>query len=155
MKFSSKEDVEAPIDFVFAQVSDFASLERSALRRGAEVQRVDDLTSAGAGMAWDAAFEFRGKRRQTRLELVEYDAPNAMNFLSTSQALTADVAVELVALSRKRTRLQMTIDLTPQNLSARLLVQSLKLARGSIKRKFDKRMVGFARDIEQRHARSA
>ncbi|HAR54496.1 MAG TPA: hypothetical protein DCS45_21865, partial [Roseovarius nubinhibens] len=132
MKFSSKEDVEAPIDFVFAQVSDFASLERSALRRGAEVQRVDDLTSAGAGMAWDAAFEFRGKRRQTRLELVEYDAPNAMNFLSTSQALTADVAVELVALSRKRTRLQMTIDLKPQNLSARLLVQSLKLARGSI-----------------------
>ena len=78
-----------------------------------------------------------------------------MNFLSTSQALTAEVAVELVALSRKRTRLQMTIDLKPQNLSARLLVQSLKLARGSIKRKFDKRMAGFARDIEQRHARSA
>lgn len=155
MKFSSKEDVEAPIDFVFAQVSDFASLERSALRRGAEVQRVDDLTSAGAGMAWDAAFEFRGKRRQTRLDLVEYDAPNAMNFLSTSQALTAGVAVDLVALSRKRTRLQVTIDLKPKNLSARLLVQSLKLARGSITRKFDKRMAGFARDIEERHARSA
>ncbi|MFU1478906.1 SRPBCC family protein [Roseovarius sp. C7] len=155
MKFSSKEDVEAPIDFVFAQVSDFAALERSALRRGAEVQRVDDLTTTGAGMAWDAAFEFRGKRRQTEVEMVEYDAPNAMRFVSASQALSADVEVELVALSRGRTRLRMSIELRPQNLSARLLVQSLKLARGSLNRKFDKRMAGFARDIEQRFARTA
>ena len=49
----------------------------------------------------------------------------------------------------------MSIELRPQNLSARLLVQSLKLARGSLNRKFDKRMAGFARDIEQRFARTA
>ena len=87
--------------------------------------------------------------------MVEYDAPNAMRFVSASQALSADVEVELVALSRGRTRLRMSIELRPQNLSARLLVQSLKLARGSLNRKFDKRMAGFARDIEQRFARTA
>ena len=43
MKFVAHEDVEAPIEFVFEQVTDFAAIERSALRRGAEVQRVDDL----------------------------------------------------------------------------------------------------------------
>ena len=74
-----------------------------------------------------------------------------MNFLSTSQALTADVAVELVALSRKRTRLQMTIDLKPQNLSARLLVQSLKLARANLTRKFKLGMANYAKSLEERY----
>ena len=56
MKFVAHEDVEAPIDFVFEQMSDFPALERSALRRGAEVQRVDTVPDKTPGMAWDVAF---------------------------------------------------------------------------------------------------
>ncbi|QYX56402.1 SRPBCC family protein [Roseovarius sp. SCSIO 43702] len=155
MKFSSKDDIEAPIEFVFAQVSDFAGLERSALRRGAEVQRVDTRSSIDVGMTWKASFQFRGKTRRTTIELVEYDPPTAMAFVSQSKALEGRLDVELVALSRTRTRLVLTIDLTPRNLSARLLVQSLKLARSSLLRKFDKRLGGYARDIEERYHRVA
>jgi len=37
MKFAAREDIEAPIEYVFSQISDFPALERSALRRGADV----------------------------------------------------------------------------------------------------------------------
>jgi len=155
MKFSSRDDIEAPIDFVFAQVSDFASLERSALRRGAEVQRVDDLTSAGPGMQWQASFQFRGKTRHTTIELAEYDPPTWMAFNSLSNAIKGRLDVELVALSRTRTRLALKVSLTPRNLSARLLVQSMKLARSSLNKKFDARLRDYARDIEERYHRTA
>ncbi|HCI07161.1 MAG TPA: hypothetical protein DE314_07355, partial [Sulfitobacter sp.] len=61
MKFSTREDVEVPIDQAFALICDFDAYERSAMRRGAEVRRVDDLSKPGVGMKWAASFKMRGK----------------------------------------------------------------------------------------------
>ena len=150
MKFSTKEDIEVPIDHVFAQVSDFPYFERTALRRGAEMQRVDDLTAIGPGMAWDVAFELRGKRRELELELTRYDPPNSLVMSSRSASLGGYLLVDLIALSRGRTRLSIDIELLPQNLSARLLVQSLKQARGNLYKRFNLRVAEYAKDMEDR-----
>lgn len=155
MKFETREDIEAPIAFVFEQMTDFKSIERAAMRRGAEVQRVDKLTRTGPGMAWDAAFDLRGKRREISLELTEYDPPNGMVFVSRSPNLSGRMVVELVSLSPGRTRVGMEVELEPKNLSAKLLVQSLKLARKSVTKRIDDRMAAYAADIEQRYRRSA
>ena len=37
MKFSSREDLDAPIDYVWQQVTDFVAFERQAMRRGADL----------------------------------------------------------------------------------------------------------------------
>jgi len=61
--------------------------------------------------------------------------------------------IELVALSLNRTRISIEIDLTPQGLSARLLLQSLKLAKTNLSRKFKLRVAEFAEDVEEGFAR--
>lgn len=155
MKISSREDIEAPIDFVFSQVSDFTALERSAMRRGAEIARVDQLSASGPGMQWDSRFEFRGKPREMRLELVSFDAPNAMRFSATSAAVSGDMTLDLVALSRGRTRLTLEIEVLPRTLASRLLVQSLKLAKSNVTKRFEIRVASFARDLEDRYLRLA
>lgn len=155
MKFSTREDIEAPIDFVFQQVTDFQAFERSALRRGAEVQRVDTKSGLGVGMAWDVAFKLRGKMRELQMELTSLDAPNCMVLSSRSPAMGGDMVLDLVALSKKRTRMSMEIELRPINLSSRLLVQSLKLARNSLTTRYKLRVAGFARELEDRYARHA
>jgi len=63
MKFSTKEDIEAPIDVVFEMLCDFEMFERGAMRRSAEVQWTDIKTVRGVGMTWSAMFNLRGKRR--------------------------------------------------------------------------------------------
>ena len=64
MKSSTREDIEAPIDYVYARVTDFQGFERQALRRGADVQRIDGGSAIRLGAAWDVAFKFRGKDRK-------------------------------------------------------------------------------------------
>ena len=155
MKFSTKEDVEAPIDFVFNEVSDFQAFERAALRRGADVQRVDTLQTPGPGMMWKAQFKFRGRKRDAEIELTQYDRPNELACTFQTQLLLGTLDVELVALSRKRTRLSMITDFSPRNLTARLLVQSLKLARSSVEKKLRFRVAHFAKELEERYKRSA
>lgn len=94
MNFSAREDIEAPIEFVFGRVSDFEALERRALRRGAEVERTDKLSEPGPGMGWRMAFTLRGKRRKMKVEMVSYDL-NRPGF-------TGDCLVRLKRLYRMR-----------------------------------------------------
>ena len=150
MKFSTKEDIEAPIDQVFGLVSDFEALERAALRRGAEVQRTDNLRKPGVGMSWTASFVARGRQRQLNIQTTEYEPPHGMRFHSVAQGLETDMKVEFVALSRGRTRLSIDLELKPKSISARLMVQSLKLARTNLNKKFHLRMADYARDLEDR-----
>jgi len=155
MKFSTQEDVEAPIDFVFGEVSDFLAFERAALRRGAEVQRVDTLQTPGIGAIWEAQFKFRGRKREARIEVTQLDRPNGLNCVFETQLLSGTLDVDLVALSRNRTRMSIEVAFSPRNLTARLLVQSLKLARSSLKKKFRFRVAHFAKDLDERHKRIA
>lgn len=63
MKFSAKEDIDAPIEDVFLMLSEIERYERSAMRRGAEVRRTSDPALHGLGMTWDVAFQLRGRQQ--------------------------------------------------------------------------------------------
>lgn len=155
MKFSTNEDIEAPIDAVFEMLCDFEAFERSAMRRGAEVQRIDQMTVPGAGMTWQARFDLRGKRREMEVEIVGFDRPNEIVLESTSPGMLGTTTFELIALSRSRTRVKVELEVKPLTLSARLLVQSLKLAKNSLGRKFKQRVSEYAKMMEDRYAKRA
>lgn len=153
MKFSSREDVEAPIAQVFGMLSDFEVFERSAIRRGADVQRLGEHDIPHVGQAWQAKFSYRGKERKTKIELSKYAAPTDMVFDSQSGGLLTTLTLELVALSRNRTRITVGFEIKPRTLPARLFVQSLKLAKSTLTKRFRLRVAEYARDIEERAAR--
>ena len=150
MDVTTREDIAAPIEAVFEHISDFDWFERAALRRGADIVRIDNLDAPGAGMKWRAEFDYRGRVRKANVELVEYDAPNGMRALMHSAGLEMDATVELVAMSKNRTRMNINVTAAPQTIPARLMIQSAKLARTSIQKRFRRRVAEYAAELEER-----
>lgn len=151
MEFSARTDIEAPIDFVFGQVTDFAGFERSIMRRGGDVERVEGGGAAIVGTKWNVKFRLRGKERKVKAEIVSVDAPNNMNIAINSPNLKGSTVVELVALSKGRTRLIVTVEAAAKSIPAKLLFQSVRFARGRTQKRFDTLVTGFAEDVEARY----
>ena len=155
MKFVSKEDIEAPIAEVFAVLSEFESFERSAIRRGVEVQRMGDVAAPTSGLGWDVQFLYRGKRRDLHLTLAEYEPVTRMRLSAEGGGIEGGLDVELLALSPGRTRMVVVLELKPRTLSGRLLVQSLKLAKSKLTKRYKLRVAEFAKLTEERLSRTA
>lgn len=151
MKFSTKEDIEAPAEFVFDSLANFPAYERAALRRGADVTRVDRLAKVGPGLTWSVRFPVRGKMRRVVCELERFDHPEAMEFIAESPGFNATLAVGLIALSRTRTRLAVDLVIKPRTLTARLMLQSIRLNKANYTRQFQARVQKYAADLELRH----
>lgn len=148
MKFTTREDIEAPIDYVFAQVSDFAGFERRALRHGAKVHRLGDGAFA-VGTQWDVSFKLRGRDRQMLATLAKMQEPEIYQIDAQSDGMIVATIVELVALSPRRTRLNVALELRPRSLTARVLLQSMKLAKTKLNKRFKARVLEYAEEIEE------
>lgn len=155
MQFSSKEDIEAPIDQVFAMLSEFETFERRAIGRGIDVLRQGEPSGPAGGLRWQVNFSMRGKRRDMQLHLETYDPPNLMLFVSESQGVHGQMILELVPLSPRRTRMAVVLNLRPKTISARLLIQSLKLAKANLTKRFKLRVADYAKSLEDRYQRNA
>lgn len=58
MHFETKEDIDSPIADMFAAITDFETFERSAIRRGVEVQRLSEPGETLVGLSWMSPFCF-------------------------------------------------------------------------------------------------
>jgi len=150
MKLATREDIDAPIEAVFEQLSDYDGFERAALRRGADVRRTDSKPDTGVGMTWRVEFKYRGKQRKLNLEITEHDRPDRIRIDGKSPSVDMVIEIDLVAMSRSRTRMNLSLDARPRTIPARLVIQSLKLARQNVLKRFRKRIGEFAADVEAR-----
>ena len=91
--------------------------------------------------------------RIVTLSKVTFDRPNEMVIDSMSQGLAGQMSFELMPLSRNSTRVLVALEIKPLTLSARLWVQSLKLAKTTLTKKYKDRVAEYARGMEERHAR--
>ena len=154
MKIEYHEDIPVPAEFVFRRLTDFARHERQALARGVKVKRLDDKAEPGVGAAWDIAFMYRGKPRELRAEIAGWTPPEKVRIDAESGGLDIRIGVDVVALSARLTRVNVSINLMPRTITARLLVQSLRLARGTVTGRLQTRLKTMADEIVEGWARN-
>lgn len=144
MKFSTREDIDAPIERVFEAVSDFDAFERRMLRRGVDITRDESTDLSEVGARWRAKFNWRGRLYDVNAELVSLERGESYAIMSKAGGIDCLSNVELVALSKNRTRLFVSLDLKPTNLSSRLMLQSLRLGKTRLSKRFKMRVHEFA-----------
>ncbi|MDN5787532.1 SRPBCC family protein [Pseudorhodobacter sp.] len=151
MKLTAKEDIEAPIAFVDGFLTDFDNWERAALRRGAEVERLDRLPKPAAGMEWKICFPYRAKQRDAQITLTKIEQERALSFLGIGRPVEAVLDVDMAEMGPRRTRVHVQIDIKPRTLAARLFVQSLRLAKSKVTKRYAQHLSQLAADIEDRY----
>jgi hypothetical protein len=63
IEFTTRDDIEAPIDCVFDQVTNSAAFECSIMRRGGDVERIAGGDAVVVGTKWRVKFLLRGAER--------------------------------------------------------------------------------------------
>lgn len=146
MQFNTREDIALPVDAVFAALTDFGAFERSAVRHGAEMLQ----GGTANGQSWRVRFPYRGKPRVLEAAILRHDPPRALVSLGRVGGLEGTLALELVSLAPGRTRLLADLRVLPTSLRARVLMQSARLAKPALNRRFKTGFARLAREIETR-----
>ncbi|MEO8531938.1 MAG: SRPBCC family protein [Deltaproteobacteria bacterium] len=150
MRFSARRDIESSAEDVFAFLTDYAGHESLAARRGVRIERIEKPGGSADRPAWSAEFQYGGRERKITIAVTNAVAPERLESDVYYQGLDVQVEVELVPLARTRTRMITKIDLIPQSIKARLVVQSLRLAKATIQRRLERRLETLAAEIETR-----
>ncbi|MEM7488625.1 MAG: SRPBCC family protein [Pseudomonadota bacterium] len=147
MKFVAVEDIAAPIDHVWAQVADVDRFEARMARR---VGRIDRRPPgpAGPGTTWSGATEVMGKVRDVVVAMDRMTPPQEIALSARTEGMVVEILVQLAAQSPRLTRLTVTTDAKARSLTARVMLQSAKLARKTLARRYKGRVAEFANTVE-------
>ncbi len=153
MKFDAHQTVAAPPQTVLDEVP--AGFERLAAGYGADVIRIDDGTAGPAGAAWRVDFAYRGHRKSVEIRTARYDPAAQLCMEGESDGLRVTAAAVVEGPGTGPTALSLGFQLAARTLTARLLMQPLKLAHGSLSRRLDAHLAEFARRVEARVGRAS
>ncbi|MGB3409526.1 MAG: SRPBCC family protein [Jannaschia sp.] len=148
MKFVAVEDISAPIETVWAKVSDFDGFQRRVSARAGDIRRTPD-GPVSQGTTWSGRATFNGKTRDVTVVVMELSGPVSMALEGGTDGMTITVEIALEALSARATRLTVTSQAKARTLAARLMLQSAKLARQTLAKRYKGRVAAFAESVEK------
>lgn len=149
MKLKISGDAERPVDQVFAVLLDYQSVEDELRSRGFEIRRVGKWSELAQGVAWTGRGKVRGKVRPVAANVAVLEPGRMIQIDAQVGGMQISHETRLVPLGERVTRINVTADLRPSTLSARLIIQSLKLARGRVLERMERRLASDIRRVER------
>ena len=148
MKFKVSDDVEAPSALVWAGFTNFDAIEADIRARNAELVRVGDWKTVALGVAWRGSVPVRGKVRPIEARVSALSPEEHFAVESRIGGMSCHYDVAFNTLSDHVTRVYVTLELKASTLSARLLLQTLKIARRKGVQRLEGAIVRQGQDVE-------
>ena len=147
MKFVATEDIAVPIADVWTQVSDLEAFETRAEHRVGPIDRTPP-GPPGQGTTWTGTTDVMGKARRVSVTATALEAPSHLLAEAGTDGMNVTIRIDLAALNPNLTRLTVTSEARARSLAARLMLQSAKLARTTMAKRYKERVAAFASRIE-------
>jgi len=151
MKFKVSKDVAAPKTVTWAQYTDFNQFEADARNRGADLIRVGNWERPSEGVEWRGEATIRGKQRAIAARLSRLDPEDMFLVDSRIGGMNCHYELTFIPLSSNSTRVAMVLELKADTLTARLLLQTMKLARGRVLQRLQTHLARQAKGAEARY----
>ena len=120
---------------VWARFTDFSGFEEDARGRSAILNRVGNWTQTVQGVEWRGEVTVRGKSRPITAKVTQLVPQELCIVDSRIGGMNCHQEIIFVPLSTTVTRVALMLDLSADTLTARLLLQTMKLARGRVLQK--------------------
>lgn len=140
MKFSTRVNSSSTAEQLFDRVTDFSRLEQMLIKNKVSVSRINPADEPGAGMAWKLAFDWRSKTHVLRLDVRRFDRPDVVFITGTSDLFDLLITITVFGLTQTRSRLIFETEVLPRNMRARVIIQTAKLAKGRLDRRYEQRI---------------
>jgi len=153
MDLTASTEVKLAPRRAWAEITDFDGLERLLRDRGAEIARAPEPDPPGVGTRWEGAFDYSGTRREGTARVVALEPERHLRLALQSAGLEGQADIRLAQVAATRCRIDLALHIEARTLRARLFLQPLRLAHGTLEARLAARLGKIARAIEARHAR--
>lgn len=142
MKIGASRDFKRARGKVFDSFADPAQMDKVFGEQGANLRREGP---GGPGTVWHLDVVSGGKTRPMVITLVDMEKSEAMRMRVTSEMVDADVAFAFADLPERGCQVSAEIDLAPRTLTARVAIQTLRLAKGKVEQKIQRALMALGK----------
>ena len=142
MKIGGSKAFRRPRRKVFDSFADPARMAAVFGEQGANLRREGQ---GGPGTIWHLDVTSGGKARGMAIKLVDMVRPEVMRLHVTSELVDADVAFVFTETAEGACTVDAGIDLAPHTLTARVALQTLRLARGKVEDRIQRVLTALGR----------
>ncbi|MCY1126363.1 hypothetical protein OU426_05795 [Frigidibacter sp. RF13] len=153
MRLTSKTDIDATPEALFAAMTDLDWIEGLARRGGVRLERLSGTGPVARGSSWQAGLRLRGKDRTIVSQIEAHEPPRRLLLAGDTVSFSFLVEPTLIPLSRQMTRVALAIEIKPLTFGARIMIQTLKIGKSRLQQRLDRRLEMAARMLKERVSR--
>jgi len=154
MELSYNCTINVPQAFAFTRATDFEKFELEGFGNLGRFEPVSEIRAPEIGARWRTSSEFQGRPRRFSLELFELEPNQKLVLGNKSEKYDIEAHFGFDEISAEETGFSFRLDAKAQSITARLILQTIQLARGRIEKSMQTDFENMARRMETAYAES-
>lgn len=154
MELSYKSTINVPQKFAFARATDFEKFELEGFGKLSRFEPVSDICAPEIGTRWRTSSEFQGRPRRFSLEILALEPHEALVLGNKSEKYDIEAHFGFAEIGPEETGFTFNLAAKAQSITARLILQTIQLARGRIEKSMQSDFQTMAQRMEEAFAAS-